>query len=302
MNATLTREDLDLVVMFAGCSLDEKPGSNWVQDEGGLPTYICEVARAIKRSGKSTSQAIAIAVSRIKKWAATGEADVKAKAVKALAQWEKLRSKAKAHKNKGDTVAASRVDGPEWVSFCATEFNTDIVRAAFEVKMREARRKRREQHRATTGSDDYALEPEPYFYVRELWTTYLIAEGDGYSGTGGKRDLVKIRYSVDPKTNEVTFGKPEKVHVHYVTDTDLGDDLSDQDLQALLATAGLGSAASRVVALARSQGMHQPRSGVAKFVDREPGTAQTRLSRVLNAAEELRLSGPSDDLADLLKK
>lgn len=26
----LTRSDLDLIVAFAGCSLDEKPGSNWV--------------------------------------------------------------------------------------------------------------------------------------------------------------------------------------------------------------------------------------------------------------------------------
>jgi hypothetical protein len=27
---TLNKADLDLVVEFAGCSLDEKPGSNWV--------------------------------------------------------------------------------------------------------------------------------------------------------------------------------------------------------------------------------------------------------------------------------
>ncbi len=69
-----------------------------VQDQGGLPEYICVVARAIKRSGKSTSSAIAIAVSRIKKWAAgVGvDKDTQAKAAKALAQWEKKKAAAKA--------------------------------------------------------------------------------------------------------------------------------------------------------------------------------------------------------------
>lgn len=33
------RDELDLIVAFAGCSLDEKPGSNWVQKAGGLPDY-----------------------------------------------------------------------------------------------------------------------------------------------------------------------------------------------------------------------------------------------------------------------
>lgn len=33
------RDELDLIVEFAGCSLDEKPGSNWVQGAGGLPDY-----------------------------------------------------------------------------------------------------------------------------------------------------------------------------------------------------------------------------------------------------------------------
>ncbi len=34
-----SREDLDLIVEFAGCSLDRSPGSNWVQGAGGLPEY-----------------------------------------------------------------------------------------------------------------------------------------------------------------------------------------------------------------------------------------------------------------------
>jgi hypothetical protein len=91
----LSGSDMGLIIDI--CSLDEHPGkSNWVEKGGGLPQYICEIARAIKRSGKTTSQAIAIAVGRVKKWAATGEGDTKAKAAAAVAEWEKLKGKAHA--------------------------------------------------------------------------------------------------------------------------------------------------------------------------------------------------------------
>lgn len=107
----LTSGDHDLIVAFAGCSLDESPGKNWVEGVGGLPNYICEVARAIKRSGKSTSQAIAIAVSRIKKWASgVGvDKDTQAKAAKALAEWEEKKAKSHA-KSDGKKIAASNLD------------------------------------------------------------------------------------------------------------------------------------------------------------------------------------------------
>lgn len=64
-----------------------------------MPDFICRVAKAIKRSGKTTSAAIAIAVSRIKIWA-TGkgvDTDTQTKAATALAQWEKLRAKSTAN-------------------------------------------------------------------------------------------------------------------------------------------------------------------------------------------------------------
>ncbi len=102
------RDDLDLVVAFAGCSLDRSPNSNWVQESGGLPEYICRIARAIHRGGKTISQSIAIAVSRVKKWAAgldDVDADTRAKAAKAVAQWEALKGK-----NKG-RVAAKKAAG-----------------------------------------------------------------------------------------------------------------------------------------------------------------------------------------------
>ncbi len=108
-----SRDDLDMVVALAGCSLDESPGKNWVESSGGLPEYICRIARAIKRSGKSTSQAIAIAVSRVKKWAAGADdvdADTRAKAAAAVAQWEKLKAKNRA-KSSAKSAGKSAKDG-----------------------------------------------------------------------------------------------------------------------------------------------------------------------------------------------
>lgn len=94
------------IVQLSGtgpCSLDRHPGkSNWVEDNGGLPNYICHIARAIHKDGMPVSQAIAIAVGRVKKWAAgvgDVDADTRAKASKAVSQWEAL--KAKAHAKKG---------------------------------------------------------------------------------------------------------------------------------------------------------------------------------------------------------
>jgi hypothetical protein len=91
----LTSEDYDLIVAFAGCSLDKSPGKNWVEEAGGLPDYICRIARALVRSGHPTSEAIAIAVSRVKVWASgTGvDKDTQAKAADALAEWEAKRAK-----------------------------------------------------------------------------------------------------------------------------------------------------------------------------------------------------------------
>lgn len=109
--ALLTSEDHDLIVAFAGCSLDESPGSNWVQDAGGLPSFVCEIARAIKRTGKSTSEAIAIAVSRVKVWASGTGVDKKtqAKAAAAVAEWEAKKAKTKAKTAGKDAVKASAV-------------------------------------------------------------------------------------------------------------------------------------------------------------------------------------------------
>lgn len=110
--AALTHEDNDMIVRLAsgaGCSLDSSPGKNWVEKSGGLPNYICKIAKGVMRSGKSKSSAIAIAVSRVKAWAAGGDdvdADTRAKAAKAVAEWTALKAKNKSKK----VVKASQVE------------------------------------------------------------------------------------------------------------------------------------------------------------------------------------------------
>ena len=79
--------------------LDWSPKKNWVENEGGLPRYIEEVAIGIMKSGKTREQAIPIAISRIKRWAAGLDGvkkDTQAKAIAALAKWEKMKASARA--------------------------------------------------------------------------------------------------------------------------------------------------------------------------------------------------------------
>lgn len=79
--------------------LDWSPKKNWVENEGGLPRYIEEVAIGIMKSGKTREQAIPIAISRIKRWAAGLDGvkkDTQMKAIAALAKWEKMKASARA--------------------------------------------------------------------------------------------------------------------------------------------------------------------------------------------------------------
>ncbi len=98
----LDKTDNDLVFYLAGCTLARKPGeNNWVEEKavGGLPEYICRIARAIHRDGShSVSQSIAIAVGRVKAWARGADgvtAKTKAQAAKAVAEWERKKKAAK---------------------------------------------------------------------------------------------------------------------------------------------------------------------------------------------------------------
>ena len=79
--------------------LNWSPRKNWAENENGLPRYIEEVSIGIMKSGKTREQAIPIAISRIKRWAAGLDGvkkDTQMKAIAALAKWEKMKASARA--------------------------------------------------------------------------------------------------------------------------------------------------------------------------------------------------------------
>ena len=83
--------------------LDRSPKENWVDKAGGLPSYIERIAKHLHADrGMTISHAIAAAINRVKKWAAGGggvSAATRAKAAKAVAQWEKMKAKTRAKRN-----------------------------------------------------------------------------------------------------------------------------------------------------------------------------------------------------------
>lgn len=224
-------QDYELILkLSAGCSLDSSPKKNWVENSGGLPNYICKIAKGVMRSGKSKSAAIAIAVSRVKKWAAGGDgvdADTKAKAATAVAQWNKLKAKNKA----GKVIAASYVTpaGEEDNYLMLTEipsYKTDIVRMAWEG----VERVRRRQWEADNPRPDdrYSDSTEvresyyPYRWIKELWTDFILVEEEG----APHARIVKVPFTVNPITHDVTFGAEVEVRQLWI---EMDDDLSDAE-------------------------------------------------------------------------
>lgn len=248
-----TADDVQMIVWLSGagtCSLDDSPKKNWVENAGGLPNYICKIAKAVMRSGKSKSAAIAIAVSRVKKWAAGGsdvDADTRAKAAAAVAEWEKLKGKNKA----GKLVKASRQDGSEYVMLSNIgSFNMDIVRRSWDSMNNAMRRAAREEATAK-GLDPYSsdVEPVPYSWVKEVWTDFIIVEIDTVNGNEG--GIVKVPYSVSGV--DVHFGQPVEVKQEYV---EIDDGLTDEEQELLedllvLSTPKPGSAEERIAALGK---------------------------------------------------
>jgi hypothetical protein len=92
--------------------LDRSPKHNWVEDAGGLPSYIEDIALALIRDhGMTREHAIPVAINRVKKWAAGADGtkpDTKAKAAAAVAEWEALKAKNKVKSTvKGAVKAAT---------------------------------------------------------------------------------------------------------------------------------------------------------------------------------------------------
>ncbi len=204
--------DSDLILYMAGCTLAKVPGNNnWLEEKqvGGLPEYICRIARAIHRSdaSKTISQVIAIAVSRAKAWAAGGggvKADTRAKAAKAVAEWEAKKKAAKAN----NKVVKASYSGD--ITLLLTSFNVDDVRRQYR------------------GTDN--INTGEYSYVREMWSDFMIVADENAQGT----KFYKVPYTVDDK-GVATFGEKTEVKQTYV-------ELSHPDLQTSLTDAQLEKA------------------------------------------------------------
>lgn len=91
--------------------IPNKPdATNWVEEGGGLPSYIRRIAEHLHGQGHTVSQSIAIAVSQVKKWASgvgNVKPDTRAKAQAALAEWEGVKAKSKAKKAISEAVRMS---------------------------------------------------------------------------------------------------------------------------------------------------------------------------------------------------
>lgn len=216
----LDYDDANLLVLAtSSASLDESPESNWVERGGGLPPYVRKLARAIMKTGKSKSQAIAIAISRVKKWAAGGDgvnADTRAKAAKALAAWEALKARNKA----GHVKLTSYPDEGQYLMLSDVKsFNVDNVRRAWDG-MQSANR------RVSSSPDSY-----PYSWIRELWSDHIIVENESPTGT----KYEKIPYAVED--NNIVFGNPIQVEQAWRESEDtavrLTDPLTDNETELL---------------------------------------------------------------------
>lgn len=233
--------ETELVVALAGgrgCSLETKKGDsdNWIERAGGrLPTYICKVAKGIMKSGRSKSSAIAMAISQIKKWAAGGEdvnADTRAKAAKALAQWEALKAKAKGKK----VVKASNGQADYLFLSVASDFNTAIVRRAWEAIAEKIARQSDE-----TDETDAPTPAYHYPYIDELWVTHLIVEH--------MNAYFRVDYVVRAD-GDVEFGPMVQVEKTWTEVEDDEDDLTDDEIAAILSlSAPVGTPLGKILSL-----------------------------------------------------
>ena len=79
---------------------------NWVDDTGGLPSYIKRISQHLQKKGKTEGEAIAIAVNAVKKMCSTGDlnfpgaqtvnAASREEACAAVAEWEEKKARARA--------------------------------------------------------------------------------------------------------------------------------------------------------------------------------------------------------------
>lgn len=228
-------EDRTLILELAtsSASLDRSPKKNWVENAGGLPPYVRKLARAINKRGHSLDRSIAIALSRVKAWAAGGddvEADTRAKAVKAVAQWEALKAKNKMKLSHSET-------GEEYIVLSSVgSFDTEIVRRAWERMESERHKAERQSRGQDSMSSDVEVSAATYRWIRELGTDYIV-----YEESSGERRF-RAPYSVDANDN-VYFGPARPIVQIWVDDT---DELSKDELRSIARVLSASGALKRL--------------------------------------------------------
>ncbi len=184
----------DEAIILAGCSLNVSPKKNWVEKKGGLPPYVCRVARGIMRSGRPRSVAVPMAIGRMKVWAAGGgnvKADTRAKAAAAVAEWEKMKMTAQ-------KLAEFDLESGDVLLLSATlpSFSLEGVKRAWDA-----------QQKGESGQ------------VTEVWTDAVVVQNPDAS-----YDRIPFEF-ID---GAVTFGDPQRVTMVAVP-----VDLADEVLEAL---------------------------------------------------------------------
>lgn len=235
----MDRNETELIMLLAAagpCSLDSSPKKNWVEKSGGLPNYICHVAKGIMKSGHSKGQAIAMAVGTVKRWAHAGttngrggkqvNADTIAKAAAAVAEWEALKAKNAAR----HLVKASRENGTAYIMLTDVgSFSTEMVRNAWYALENRRARAEEMEHRLQGLPVDHGMHtPVARGYIRELWTDFIIVD---YEEAGEGR-YKKIPYTVSGA--DVEFGEGTEVVQEWADAPESeNDDLSEEE-QALI--------------------------------------------------------------------
>lgn len=219
-----------------------EPGNreNWVDQVGGLPLYIRAIAHALIREGRSESRAIAMAVAAVKRWARGGDdvtAKTRAKAAKAVAEWEAKKARARAD-NKALEAKMTNMDG-------SYEHRRDLIRDA----ARDMFRGEDDQSAACVG-------------VEATYDTHVVLSVINEDEDGTRRDnSYVVPYAFTG--GAVSLGEPEEVHLSVVatpggsSDPEDGDPADDDDtavVRFLSPAAGYLADATTMLRLSAVQG------------------------------------------------
>lgn len=173
---------------------NKKDKTNWVEKAGGLPSYIERIAKHLhSEKGMTVSHAIATAVNTVKKWAAGKggvSAATKAKAAKALAEWEAKKASAKA------TNASIRTDDDFVLHLAAQieatsddEFDMDAFNLALSVERAE---------RGLPDEEDFGVEVEDFDYGQYLLSLNQERSVRGLSLSGVQERPLNLAIHFDP--------------------------------------------------------------------------------------------------------